>query len=155
MTGFLCLSSRIYGGILLLYPEDLRRDFGADMASVFAEDLAEAWTTRGIRGAWRVWSGTLSEVIRIALPRQLEKPAIAVPVASFAFCAISFGFELLAFRAAPGGARPRIPATFSEALIAAALPSASCAAAAAVVAFVAVRRWELTAPVSLGLTGRT
>jgi hypothetical protein len=90
MTGFLPLSSRIYSGILLLYPEDLRRDFGADMASVFAEDLAEAWTTRGFRGAGRVWFGTLGEVIRIALPRQLEKPAIAVPVASFAFCAISF-----------------------------------------------------------------
>jgi hypothetical protein len=42
MNSFLSFSSRVYCGMLTLYPEDLRRDFGAEMAGVFAEDLADA-----------------------------------------------------------------------------------------------------------------
>ena len=39
MTHALPLSLRIYDRLLVLYPEDLRRDHGAEMALVFAEDL--------------------------------------------------------------------------------------------------------------------
>ena len=48
------LSSRIYGRLLALYPQDLQRDYAADMAFVFAEDLAAARREDGVRGVFRV-----------------------------------------------------------------------------------------------------
>ncbi len=51
MSGLLRLSARAYGGILLLYPADLRRDFGPEMRELFGEDLDDAW-----QGSGAVWS---------------------------------------------------------------------------------------------------
>jgi hypothetical protein len=55
MTNAPPLSSRLYDRLLGLYPEDLRRDFGADMALVFAEDLDTARREAGLRGVIRMW----------------------------------------------------------------------------------------------------
>ena len=83
MTRLAEWNARIYAAVLPLYPPELRRDFGAEMTEVFAEDLAEAWRNAGLPGAIRVWCCAAWEIARIALPRHLENPAIGVPFLSF------------------------------------------------------------------------
>jgi hypothetical protein len=75
-------SSRIYTGVLYLYPADLRRDFGTEMAAVFTEDLADAWRSRRLAGAVGVWWRTGSEVLQIALPGRLSSDALVAPAVS-------------------------------------------------------------------------
>ena len=85
MTNTLQLSSRLYGRLLVLYPDDLRRDFGAEMALDFAEDLETAHRDAGLRGILRVWYCTLAEFLRFALPGHASSPAVRVPAISLAF----------------------------------------------------------------------
>jgi hypothetical protein len=102
MTYALPLSSRIYGRLLDLYPEDLRRDHGAEMALVFAEDLDTARREAGGRGAIRVWRCALHEFIRFAMPRHASSPAVRVPAISFGLCVAMMSAEMeLALRHAP------------------------------------------------------
>lgn len=84
MTNLVDWNDRIYGRLLLLYPADLRRDFGAEMAFVFSEDLAVARREAGAAGMLRVWRNTLRELLCLALPPLAAKPVVAVPVLSFA-----------------------------------------------------------------------
>lgn len=95
MTGVVDWSGRIYGRLLLLYPADLRRDFGAEMAFVFGEDLAAARREAGAAGVLRVWRNALREVLRIALPPLLARPIVAVPAVSFAVNFLWSSFEVL------------------------------------------------------------
>jgi hypothetical protein len=74
------LSLRIYRTTLLLYPADLRREFGDDMAAAFAEDLARAGR---LARKLRVWCCCLTELFRIAIPAQKENPLIMVPIFAF------------------------------------------------------------------------
>jgi hypothetical protein len=83
MIRFIDWNARIYTAVLPLFPQELRRDFGAEMTEVFVEDLAEAWRNAGLPGAIRVWCCAAWEIARIALPRHLENPAIGVPILSF------------------------------------------------------------------------
>ena len=112
MTNTLPWSSRIsaraiYGRLLLLYPEDLRRDYGADMALVFAEDLDSARREAGMRGAIRVWRCALSEFLRFALPGYASRPAVRVPVISSALSIVMMsGVMTMALRHAPHAPRP-------------------------------------------------
>jgi hypothetical protein len=87
-------SSRIYEGMLLLYPSDLRHDFGLEMVEVFNEDVAEAWRTRGSAGVIRVWWCAVREVLTIAVPGLRSSPAFVVPAVAFAFEFISLGCDL-------------------------------------------------------------
>lgn len=110
MTGYLRLSSWIYARLVSVYPEDLRRDFGADMALVFADDLAAARRAEGLIGITHVWWCALREVLTIALPCQRTNPRILVPVASFAVNAMILGAELVfALHHPPSGAGPYKP----------------------------------------------
>lgn len=88
-------SSRVYSKLLRLYPEDLRRDFGTEMALVFAEDLAEAWSERGVRGAIGVWRRALGEIVPVALLSRASEAEIAVPALSFALSVITHGAQLM------------------------------------------------------------
>ena len=102
MTTALPLSSRIYGRLLVLYPEELRRDFGAEMALVFADDLQAARREAGLRGALRVWRCALGEFVRLALPACASSPAVRVPAITFAlFTTLMTGEMGLAIRHAP------------------------------------------------------
>jgi len=94
MTGTLPLSSRIYDRLLVFYPEDLRRDYGAEMALVFAEDLAASRREAGLRGAFRVWRRALVEFFRLAPPHWAANPAVRVPAIMLAFSAFSRGIDL-------------------------------------------------------------
>jgi hypothetical protein len=84
MTRFVCWSARIYSGFLFLYPVDLHRDFGAEMAEVFSEDLADAWRNRRLAGAAAVWWRAVSELFRIGLPQRLSNRDLLAPAISLA-----------------------------------------------------------------------
>jgi hypothetical protein len=95
MTTSLPLSSRLYGRMLRFYPEDLRRDFGTEMAFVFAEDLAAARREAGFAGMLRVWRCALAEFVRLGLPGQAARPAIRVPVIVFALTYLTIAGEFV------------------------------------------------------------
>jgi hypothetical protein len=92
------MSARIYAYLLTFYPEDLRRDHGAEMVFVFAEDLAAARCEAGIRGLLRVWRWTVGEFARIALPCWLSTSAVRVHAISLAV------FVGMVLSLLPGGA---------------------------------------------------
>jgi hypothetical protein len=94
MTHTLPLSLRIYDRLLVLYPDDLRRDHGTEMALVFAEDLNAARRTAGWRGTMRVWRCVLGEFLRFALPECLSSPAVRVPLISLALFVATTGAEI-------------------------------------------------------------
>ena len=146
MTGFLDWSSRIYGRILNLYPDDLRRDFGADMVLVFAEDLAAARREAGVSGVIRVWRLALGEVFRLALPCHAESPAVVVPAISFALSLVPFTVSLMARLLHLSGAPVSAP-LLAHAMGCAVLPSA----AAAAVSYASVRICSRRAAILLGL----
>jgi len=79
MTIPLPRSSRIYAFLLALYPADLRRNYGPEMALVFAEHLVAARREHGLRGVARVWRQTIGEFLRLALPGCLSNSAVRVP----------------------------------------------------------------------------
>jgi hypothetical protein len=86
---FLGWSLRTYRNLLLLYPEELRRDFGEEMLDAFERDLSAECAARSIKGAVRVWRITLREAIRIGLPAWLRNPAVAVPALAAAVDIVS------------------------------------------------------------------
>jgi hypothetical protein len=107
MIDLLPLSSRIYRRLIVLYPEDLRRDYGADMAFVFAEDLEAARREAGMRGVVRVWRCALCEFVRLALPDHASSPAVSVPAVWFALSSIIMSAEVaMALRHSPHTPRP-------------------------------------------------
>jgi len=84
MTRFVRWSARLYSGVLFLYPIDLRRDFGAEMAGVFSEDLADAWLNRRVAGAVAVWWQAVSELFRIGIPQRFSNRDLLAPAISLA-----------------------------------------------------------------------
>ena len=134
---FLPWSLRAYRSLLILYPDDLRRDFGPDMLEAFGRDLSAACS---LKGALRVWRITLHELIRIGLPACLRIPAVAVPALSAAAVIVSQSpLLIMSFR--PGGTAP----------LAAAVAVTIETAVAALTSFVAVHRWKHASLISLGL----
>jgi hypothetical protein len=148
MTRFLRWSLKAYRRLLMLYPEDLRRDFGAEILEAFEGDLSAACTANSIRGTIRVWRIALHETIRIGLPAWMENPALAVPAISAALAIMTQSpLLILTIRRAtqlnlrPGDATP-IDTLFALAL---------GAALTALTTFVAVRRWKRASLISLGI----
>jgi hypothetical protein len=144
MTRFLRWNLRAYRRLLTLYPEDLRRDFGAEMLEAFEDDLSVA---QSIGGAIRVWRIALQETIRIGFPAWLQNPAVAVPAVSTAMYIVTQSSLILIVRRAtrlnlrPGDATP-IDTLFILALF---------AALTALTSFVAVHRWKRAGLISLDL----
>jgi len=135
MTRFFRWSPRAYRSLLILYPEDLRRDFGQEMLEAFAQDLS---AERSIGGIVRIWRITLRELIRIGFPAWLQIPAVFVPALSAATVVVSQSpLLIMSFR--PGGATPL------DALVAVTIE----AAVAALTSFVAVHRWKRASLISL------
>ena len=97
MTGMLRVNTRVYDGILRLYPVDLRREFGPDIRAAFAEDLEDAWQFRGLAGAASIWWYAMCELFRIALPGVKANPQIAVPLVSLGFNVVVVGIEALLY----------------------------------------------------------
>ena len=114
MTGALKWNVTMYVLLLSLYPEHLRRDYGAEMTLVFAEELESARRETGLSGVLRMWVGVLAEFIHFAIPEQASNPAVLVPASTFAVFAIMIGSEMtMALRYAPAFAAllHELPAT--------------------------------------------
>lgn len=90
-------SSWIYGALILLCPVELRREFGAEICTVFAEELDDAWRTRGFAGAVGVWRNAVCDVIRMAIPGLRANPAIAVTAVSVGLNVLVVGTEVLIY----------------------------------------------------------
>lgn len=79
------VSHRVYERSLVLYPKDLRGNFGDEMIEVFDEQVWEAYCRRRFSGLVRVWGRTLQEIVTVALPGRLAEraiPIVAVTVTS-------------------------------------------------------------------------
>ena len=96
------VSRKIYETSLVLYPEDLRKEFGEEMVEVFEEQVSDAYAERGLRGLIRVWLCAAREFVSIALTGQLAErmvPIVAVG-AAFALMVWLAGFMAPAVSAA-------------------------------------------------------
>ena len=89
MTRFFRWSLMAYRRLLMLYPEDLRRDFGAEMLEAFEDDLSVACAAHNIRGSIRVWRMALRETIQIGFPAWLQNPAVVVPAIATAIALVT------------------------------------------------------------------
>lgn len=80
MRWFVRWSQGVYRALLLLYPFELRFEFGDDMVWMFGEDLKDALKRRCMSDVAGVWWRALSEVPWIALPGRFAIPSLAPPV---------------------------------------------------------------------------
>ena len=84
VSAVLEVSHKIYERSLVIYPSELRRDFGTEMIEVFDQQLSEAFSRSGFPGVLRVWSSATREFVTIALPRRVAErivPILAVTTA--------------------------------------------------------------------------
>ena len=72
------LSHKIYARSLVLYPGDLRRDFGAEMVEVFDEQVSQAYSRGGFPGFLWVWFSAIQELVTIALPSRLAERVVPI-----------------------------------------------------------------------------
>jgi hypothetical protein len=138
---FLRWSLSAYRSLLIVYPDDLRRDFGPEMLEAFEQDLSAVCAARSIKGAIRLWRITLRESIRIGLPAWLRIPAVAVPAISAAMAILTQSPLLIMTVVRKENATPLY------ALSAIAIG----AAITALTSFVAVHRWKRTSLIALNL----
>lgn len=88
------LSVRLYQSLMLLYPDDLRRNYGQEMLLLFADDLEHARRTGGRWEAIRIWRIALREFLPFALPACLSSSAIRVPAITFVLFSIMTSGEM-------------------------------------------------------------
>ena len=84
VSAVLEVSHKIYERSLVIYPSELRRDFGTEMIEVFDQQLSEAFSRSGFPGVLRVWFSATREFVTIALPGRLAErmvPIVAVTAA--------------------------------------------------------------------------
>jgi hypothetical protein len=149
MTALVRISMRAYAALLPLYPPDLLRDFGEDMQQAFAEDLQHASRSHGLAGIFGVWSCSLRELLRIALPARFGEPLVAVPCVAFALCEAMMVVEFLLIRADPAmAAHPQLPLELLPVM--ALFPGP----AAALIAFVALLASNSMVPARLNVVSR-
>jgi hypothetical protein len=72
------VSHKFYERFLILYPRDVRSDFGSEMIDVFDEQLAEAYSRSGFAGLLRVWFRAMLEFVTVALPGRLSGRAVPI-----------------------------------------------------------------------------
>jgi hypothetical protein len=83
-SSVLDVSREFYERSLVLYPSELRREFGAEMVEVFDEQVSEAYSRSGFPGLLRVWFSATREFVTIALRGRLAEhmgPIVAVTAA--------------------------------------------------------------------------
>jgi len=83
-------SLRAYRSLLILYPDDLRRDFGPEMLEAFAQDLSVEWHFAQHQRSHSRLAHQLARIdFKIGLPAWLRIPAVAVPIFSAAAAIVS------------------------------------------------------------------
>jgi hypothetical protein len=84
MNSVITLSAKFYRLLARLYPDEIRRRWEPEMADTFALQLADAWRERGWPAVIATWYYALAELFQIALPLQLTRAALVIPVAALA-----------------------------------------------------------------------
>ena len=77
-SNILHISHKLYESSLVLYPKDLRGDFGNEMIEVFDEQACEAYSKTGFSGLLRVWFSATREIVTVAFPGRLAERAIPI-----------------------------------------------------------------------------
>ncbi len=72
-----------YRCLLIAYPRELRRRFGADMIEVFEDQLYEAALQGGRSGIVSLWRTALWELASVAVPLRLESSMVIAGALSF------------------------------------------------------------------------
>jgi hypothetical protein len=72
------ISRKVYATSLVLYPGELRREFGAEMVDVFDEQVSEAFFRRGFSGLLHVWFSTAREFVTVALPGRFAEHMVPI-----------------------------------------------------------------------------
>ncbi len=72
------ISHQVYESSLIVYPRDLRGDFGNDMIEVFDEQAWEEYSRRGFSGLLSVWFRAMREIVTVAFPGRLVEHAIPI-----------------------------------------------------------------------------
>src|SRR5688500_4399657 len=88
-------SSALYGTLLRVCPEDLRREFGDEMVLVFTDDLADSVARAGVRGAIAVWGGAVRELLCIGVRDAGCRTSVVAPLVSGVLSALSFPGEFI------------------------------------------------------------
>ena len=65
-------SERLYGFVLHFYPASFRREFGQEMAYVFAASLQDACTEQGRRGLTKLWGRTMADATKSLVIQHIE-----------------------------------------------------------------------------------
>ena len=82
----------IYRLLLRLYPGEIRRRWEREIMETFALMLVDARQEAGWGGVLQVWFCAVAELFQIALPLQVARAAVLIPVVSLAGSgAILFG----------------------------------------------------------------
>lgn len=78
------VSRKVYESSLVLYPQELREEFGEEMVEVFEEQITNAYEEQGIRGVLKIWLCTAREFVSIAISGQLAQRLVPVFAAATA-----------------------------------------------------------------------
>jgi hypothetical protein len=84
VSAVLEVSRKVYATSLVVYPNELRREFGAEMVEVFDEQVSEAYCRSGFPGLLRVWFSAAREFVTIALPGRLAERMVPIVAATTA-----------------------------------------------------------------------
>lgn len=115
MNEVLRRSVSIYQKLLVLYPSDLRRDFGDEMVLAFADDLHQAWGDARLAGVAQIWWYAIRELLTVALPGQRSNRYLLSPALAFAAVALP-DTAFLWLAAHPISHMPALPITWSDLL---------------------------------------
>jgi len=89
-------SRLLYGVLLLAYPHDFRRRFGAEMAMTFSDQVRAERRRNSLAGIVRVWRSALWELISVAVPLQFQRSIVVAVLLSAVASSVLF---LAIFRA--------------------------------------------------------
>jgi hypothetical protein len=82
MNAAVSRSARVYSLLARLYPDEMRRRWEQEMADTFGLQLADALRDERWTSVIAVWYYALADVVLIALPLQLGRAALVIPVAA-------------------------------------------------------------------------
>lgn len=117
------LSARVYAALLAAYPSEFRREYGREMALLFADRCRDE-AARGRASLLRVWRGALLDLALSAPRQRLENlsggEGLMRTLRTVALALVAYAFTLLVVAplyARNAGAMPALAASLADALI--------------------------------------
>ena len=82
MNSVVSCSAKLYCLLARLYPDEIRRRWEQEMTDTFALQLADALREQRWTSVIVTWYYALADLVLIALPLQLGRAALVIPVAA-------------------------------------------------------------------------